>query len=223
MDEAAELFDLCDAEGRLTGEVKPRVEVHRDGDWHRAFHCWVLVSKAGAVPRLVLQRRSSRKLTWPGRWDVSVGGHYLTGEGVEGGLREIQEELGLNLSQADLLCLGRRREEVFHDNGLIEREIQDEYFVLQDLSLSDLRPDPREVDAVALAPASEFLAMVEGNRTTLRVEGGDVLEDGLVIPGRLTLVTERLVPRDGRYYARVVEAAQRLAAGDSRVEPETWW
>ena len=37
-----ELFDVLDAAGRPTGRAKRRADVHRDGDWHRALHCWVL-------------------------------------------------------------------------------------------------------------------------------------------------------------------------------------
>ena len=32
-----EPFDVITADGKPTGRVKSRAEVHRDGDWHRAF------------------------------------------------------------------------------------------------------------------------------------------------------------------------------------------
>jgi isopentenyldiphosphate isomerase len=221
--EDAEQFDLCDADGNPTGEIKARAEVHRDGDWHRAFHCWLVVPGGQSGPRLLLQRRSSRKSTWPGRWDVSVGGHYLAGEGLDGGLREIEEELGLSLRADQLVTLGRRREEVFHDNGLIEREVQDEYFARLEMSLADLRPDPREVEAVALASARELFELVAGTRRTVRAEGGDVVEDGLVIPGKVTVQPSQLVPRSGDYYRKVVEAAARISAGEAEPTPAAWW
>ena len=34
-------LDVITANGKPTGRVKPRAEVHRDGDWHRAIHVWV--------------------------------------------------------------------------------------------------------------------------------------------------------------------------------------
>ena len=42
-------------EPRALGTLKPRGEVHRDGDWHRSVHVW-LIDAAG---RLLLQRRGS--------------------------------------------------------------------------------------------------------------------------------------------------------------------
>jgi hypothetical protein len=41
---------------------KPRQAVHRDGDWHRAVHIWLINSKG----ELVLQKRSKFKDTFPG-------------------------------------------------------------------------------------------------------------------------------------------------------------
>src|SRR5438270_259052 len=91
---AAELLAVCDARGRPSDGGGPRGAVHRDGTWHRSFHCWVV--RAGRRgPDLVLQRRARDKETWPGAWDVSAAGHYRVGEGLEGGLREVAEELGL--------------------------------------------------------------------------------------------------------------------------------
>src|SRR5436190_247032 len=84
--DAAEPLALCDARGRPLAGGEPRGAVHRDGTWHRSFHCWVV--RAGPRgPELVLQRRAASKDTWPGAWDVSAAGHYRMGEGLEGGLR----------------------------------------------------------------------------------------------------------------------------------------
>ena len=40
-----EYLDILDENGNLTGEKKLRTEVHRDGDWHKAVHVWILNSK----------------------------------------------------------------------------------------------------------------------------------------------------------------------------------
>src|SRR5436309_438836 len=111
MDPAFELIDLCDERGQLLGRTKPRALVHRDGDWHRSFHCWVVSPGSVDPPGIVLQRRAPAKETWGSLWDVSVGGHYAAGEGIEGGLREMREELGLRVAAEELLHVGWRREE----------------------------------------------------------------------------------------------------------------
>ena len=37
-----ELIDVLTRAGELTGVRKPKPEIHRDGDWHRAAHVWIV-------------------------------------------------------------------------------------------------------------------------------------------------------------------------------------
>ena len=54
------------------------------------MHIWLYDSQGN----LVLQKRSESKDTFPGRWDVSVGGHVTSGDTVmETALKEVEEEL----------------------------------------------------------------------------------------------------------------------------------
>jgi len=39
-----ELIDILDEQGNPTGQVKPQPDVHRDGDWHKTVHLWILNS-----------------------------------------------------------------------------------------------------------------------------------------------------------------------------------
>ena len=73
---AEELFDVLDEAGARTGAVKARAAVHRDGDFHRAAHVWVL-DPAG---RTLLARRSASKDSYPGAWDMAADGHVGAGE-----------------------------------------------------------------------------------------------------------------------------------------------
>jgi isopentenyldiphosphate isomerase len=103
-----EILDILDCTGRKTGRTVPRDEAHRTGAWHGAFHCLIIYEREGGNYAL-FQLRSVQKLIAPGRFDVSVGGHYAAGEGAVGaGPREIKEELGLDVAFGELLPLGRR-------------------------------------------------------------------------------------------------------------------
>src|SRR5215207_7987071 len=73
-----EPFDIITANGKPTGRVKSRADVHRDGDWHRAIHVWVAGVDDRGAPFLTLQRRSPDKDTWPGRFDATAReNHWL--------------------------------------------------------------------------------------------------------------------------------------------------
>jgi isopentenyl-diphosphate Delta-isomerase len=89
-----EYVDVLGSSGRPVGKMKPKSEVHCDGDWHGVAHLWIL-NREGQI---LIQRRSPTKENWPNLSDVSVAGHISAGEGpVEAALREAQEELGVTL------------------------------------------------------------------------------------------------------------------------------
>ena len=44
-----ELLEVFTAAGEPTGVAKPRSAIHVDGDWHVAFHCWILRNEGRAV------------------------------------------------------------------------------------------------------------------------------------------------------------------------------
>ena len=157
----SEMFDLYEApeptvaafrgEPRATGRSKQRKLVHADGDWHRAVHVWLYTS-AG---QLVLQKRAEGKDTFPGRWDVSVGGHVTSGDSVEFTARkEVEEELGLKIHNDALEKIG-----VFATTATGSSPIGGEFtcneykdlFLLRfDGDVGELRFSPDEVADVAL-------------------------------------------------------------------------
>ena len=217
-----ELFDLCDANGLPTGAIKPRGLVHRDGDWHRSFHCWIVSAKSGR-PELIMQRRSPDKDTWGGRWDVSVGGHYAAGEGIEGGLREIEEELGIQVALDELTPAARRRDETWHPNSLIDREVQDVFFLRRDLDVGSLRPSPLEVTALASVPADKLSHVAAGKIESIIVEGIELCQNGDWAHATFSIGQESLVPGKGQYYEKAARFAANLVHERPALRHLVWW
>ncbi|MFC7439795.1 NUDIX hydrolase [Laceyella putida] len=115
-----EWLAIFDEHGQKIG-VKSRTEVHKEGDWHETFHCW-FVEAAPEGNYLYFQQRSYQKKEFPGKFDITAAGHILADEDrLWGGLRELQEELGLMLTERDLAYLGYVKEE-FQDRHLIDKE-----------------------------------------------------------------------------------------------------
>lgn len=56
-----ELFDVCGKDGTPTGRVKERNMVHRDGDFHRTVHIWVVRQRTDGGLDVLLQKRSRDK------------------------------------------------------------------------------------------------------------------------------------------------------------------
>lgn len=86
-----ELFDTVNEKDEVTGKAF-RSEVHHNRTLiHRSIT--VLVVKDG---KLLLQKRSKTKDTYPDYWTSSCGGHVLSGDSYENTAnRELFEELGV--------------------------------------------------------------------------------------------------------------------------------
>ena len=126
--------------------LKRRADVHRDGDWHLAFHLWV-VAPAGVL----LQRRARDKASWPGFLDASAAGHLLAGESIRDGLREADEELGVAYVFDDLAHLGVHRVADTERSGTVNRELQHVFAVRDDRPLAAWRDFDRvELDGLVL-------------------------------------------------------------------------
>ncbi len=149
-----ELIDILTPDGLPTGLTRPKPEVHRDGDWHRAAHLWIATPDG----RVLLQRRAEVKESWPGLWDVSVAGHVNAGEGArEAAVREAFEELGVRIAADELVQLGTLRyQAVLNGGAYIENELHEVFFVRRELETDSLMLDPAEVAEVALVAPGEL-------------------------------------------------------------------
>ena len=187
-----ELLEVFDAGGRPTGRARSRAAVHLDGDWHQAFHCWI-VRRAGL--EVVLQRRALVKDTFAGLWDAAAAGHWRFGEPPEEAAREIAEELGLDISFSELVYRGRERASRRFSNGLTDREHHQVYVLECDRPLSEYRPDPHEVIGVAAFAAAGLLDLVAGRQGSLAAsEAVSVGIDGRLEPVELVVERMDLVP-----------------------------
>ncbi len=202
-----EKIDVLDARGLMTGEVAWKSEAHRLGLWHQCFHCWIASPETpSGGPYLFVQRRAAGKETWPDRLDVTVGGHLGAGEeALDGGLREIGEELGLQVAPEDLILLGTRRAELKIPAG-IDREFQEVFLLVRSLSPVDLRLQEEEVAAVARLRLDEVEALCGGSEIPAEEWAG----------GKTTHVSVRLadfVPGEDGYLLRTARAARSVLDG----------
>jgi isopentenyldiphosphate isomerase len=169
-----EQFDLYDAQGLPTGERKSRSQVHRDGDWHRSIHLWVIRGDGS----LVLQQRAFTKDTMPGLLTATVSGHFAAGEVLADVLREAQEEVGRPVAEDQLIAIGVwRYENIGSDRGVLDREWQEIFLWPNDLPLAEFRPTVREVSALVELSPSLLLALLLGHAARIpavRMEAADL-------------------------------------------------
>lgn len=92
---ADELIDIFDENMNLLGTAL-KSQAHREGLWHKTFHCWLARKNDEGRVMVWLQLRNKDKSIYPDMLDVSAAGHVKSGEEVKDGYREVTEELGLS-------------------------------------------------------------------------------------------------------------------------------
>lgn len=159
-----EYFDLYDKNGKQLNQTKLRAEVHRDGDWHMAVDVWILNSRG----ELLLQKRSKQKESFPGLWEVSCSGHISAGEDSRSSaLRELQEELGLEIREKELKLLFKTKDSCITNKGtFVNNEHKDVYLVKKDLEIQDFKLDPLEVSEVKFMKIEDLKQHIEDHDKT---------------------------------------------------------
>ncbi|ASJ71699.1 NUDIX hydrolase [Granulosicoccus antarcticus] len=150
-----EWLDIVDENDKVVGKA-PRDQVHREKHLHRSAHIALFNSEG----QIFVQLRSMNKDNSAGLWDTSAAGHVDSGETYEAcAVRELFEELGVQVSVDQLDCVGHLLPEV--GNGFEFTEI---YTVRSDQSLTLQKEEiddgcwvsPVELDRWILERPSEF-------------------------------------------------------------------
>ncbi|KAJ9178897.1 hypothetical protein P3X46_010743 [Hevea brasiliensis] len=161
MAETEERLDVLTETGKKTGISKPRGEVHRDGDYHRAVHVWIF---AETTQELLLQRRADCKDSWPGLWDISSAGHISAGDSsLVSARRELHEELGIVLPKdAFELIFVFLQECIINDGKYINNEYNDVYLVttVDPIPLEAFTLQESEVSAVKYISYEEYRSLL---------------------------------------------------------------
>ena len=209
-----EPFDIITADGRPTGRVKTRAEVHRDGDWHRAIHVWVAGADDRGTPFLTFQRRSPHKDTWPARYDATVGGHYRAGETLAETVREVEEEIGIIPDLRKLRPLGVRVCANEAQPGIVDREIQDVFLWRDDRPLECFQPNPAELAALVRFPLATLVPFLAGESG--EIDGASLAPQAMRAEP-VTAHIDDFIPTVDRYFLRVAIAAQQVLRGERYV------
>ena len=157
-----EYLDICDSDGKLTGEKRTKKEAHDLGLWHRSVHVWIVNSKN----EVLLQKRSPLKDNHPDKWDISAAGHVSAGEDyIISALRETEEELGLKIESAELMQIGELTQ-MSERAGYINNEVNPVYIVKKDLDVNNIKKQYEEVAEVKFIPYIELKDLIESGDTS---------------------------------------------------------
>lgn len=154
-----EYLDIVDAYGKQTGQVESRESCHKNGYWHKAVYILIFNSNND----ILLGKRSKQKKLWPNKWDISVGGHVLTGEiGKEALIRECYEELGIKLNKENISYMSANLSTNI-GNDIINNHFNECYITYANIDTSELVLQEDEVSEVRWWSKDEILKALENN------------------------------------------------------------
>lgn len=150
---------MLDEKGIKTGKIKPREEIHRDGDWHRTVHVWILNSHS----EILIQKRSATIDIFQNLWDISLAGHVRSREkSKKAAERELKEELGMNVYEDELQFIGTVKS-ALKDGEKYDNQFCDLYILKRDIDTSDIKKQKEELTEVKFMSLQELKTLVYKN------------------------------------------------------------
>ena len=161
-----EMCLVVDIEDNVTGAESKLICHNNEGIRHRAFSVLIFDSEG----RLLIQKRSVEKITFPGVWANSCCSHPLDieserdgSEGVENAARrKLDQELGISeeiTEKWSFQQIGRMEYSCRWDQDWIEREIDHIMIVCADAAVNH---NENEISEVLWADPSEIESMMKG-------------------------------------------------------------
>ena len=150
-----EYWDIYDANKKRTGRLMKRNDwCLKDGEYHLS----VLGVVARPDGRYLITKRVMTKAWAPGWWEVSGGAAQAGEESYDAVLREVREETGLDVSNAEggYVFTYHRENPGEGDNYFV-----DVYRFVLDFKEEDLKLQTEETDGYRLATAEEIKALAD--------------------------------------------------------------
>lgn len=144
-----EEWDLYDKNRIPTGRTVSRREDVTPG----SYRCVIHIAIINSDNKMLIQHRNALKKGWADHWDVSVGGHVMSGEtSSQGAERELKEELGIEKDFRDIRpSFTVNFETGFDDFYILKMDIDPEELILQE----------EEVTSVKWAEEDEIFRMID--------------------------------------------------------------
>lgn len=198
-----ELFKIFDINRNVIGTAM-RKDVHRLGYWHETFHCW-LMSRENNKVFIYLQIRSDTKKEFPKLLDITAAGHLLAHETVYDGVREIKEEIGIDVSFDDLVPAGLIKYSLARGQ-LIDNEFAHVFLYETMYAIDDYILQKEEVSGIVRAEFSNFCKLWCGEIDEIVVEGMEINKEGQYVQLKRAVNKSSFVPHNNSYYQKIVQA-----------------
>lgn len=207
----SELINIFNEQREPIG-VATREDVHKYGYWHEVFHCWLL-SQTEGVHCIYFQLRSDNKKDYPNLLDITAAGHLMANETVEDGIREIKEEIGIDVSHRELISLGVFDYTVVR-NEFIDKELAHVYVHHYSGALDDFILQREEVAGMFIARFDDFYELWVGGKEKVDIHGFVLDDEGNRLHISKAVGKEHFVPHEDAFYQTIVKRIAEVLEED---------
>lgn len=153
------------------GGVKTAKQAIADGNWLGTFNIWLYTTTP--EPSMLYQMRSPQALWEPGKLDVAAAGHYSAGEQGLDGLRELHEELGIDIPKKRIQFFGRKLYCGIDVKGQERKSVISIYMAEYTGELTDMALQEYEVAGIVRVPLGPLMLVFQGKLGSCQGEGLD--------------------------------------------------
>ena len=165
-----EYIDTYNENHQFIGRFE-KSKAHELGLWHDVVGALVINPRTSDV-FFQLKNHKHNGVNEKNLLEITAGGHLQAGETIEGGVREVKEETGLEISFQDMISCETRICD--KDNGMIIREFQHYYLLPLEVDLESFNPMDNEVIGImklSIADAIDIILNGETKIGILKING----------------------------------------------------
>jgi len=159
-----EIIDLVDTTNKVIGQIGKK-ESHRLAKWHRTVSFILVDSKQKLI--YFQDKAQPSELKSEDFFVKLNGGHLLSGETPEQGVRELEEELGIKANPKNVIPIGINQTSVDFSNDYKIREFM--YYFIVDVEdvLSKAKFQDSEVSSLIYFDPEHALRLILGKATEM--------------------------------------------------------
>lgn len=149
-----ELMDVYDKDKNITGKVinRDNIDDLKDNEYIITVHCFII----NLYNEILLTQRSLNK-NRGGKWEETHGGLRSGEKSIDGIIRELQEEIGIDIQPNELKLIKTLKR---------KNKFRDIYILRKDIPLNSIKYSDGEVMNCKYVSLNDFKLMIEKNECT---------------------------------------------------------
>ena len=211
---ADDLIDIFDEDMNFLGTAL-KSQAHREGLWHKTFHCWLAKEYSDGRIRLWLQLRDPTKDIFPNKLDISAAGHIKAGEEVKDAYREIEEELGIKLNKEEIVKLFTSKE-IYQNDTVYNREFQMVYMAVVSGTPYKAILQPKEVTGLYSVDIEELEDLLDGKLKSIEAKGIKRNPDTSYTLEYCSVIKDDIAPHSRDYYDKALSMIKRFIKNSNK-------